>query len=278
MAASWESFDQMFDANGERSTKRQRVNFELRALPHDVRQESVPEILEENKQTDAQIVAETEFFNQRNMSFWTRNDLSHLRPYDFPYVRALIQSEPHETLSPEDVRRINHFDGASVEVVPRAYEEKYLREPQKNERRCALDSQCEGVNIPHVGNNAFILREFLLPSEEEEHKRTGKWPKERRMCLMCRRKEVARAYINVRADGVGVKQDVLLQDYRNLVNVEGEYMLKDCIVSSSNVYQGLLDPVVMHTRTSYRIKVVDGVRYYDQWKYDKYFLVQAPRT
>ena len=49
MATSWESFDQMFDNENqrERAPKRQKVNFELRSLPHDVQEESVPEILEE---------------------------------------------------------------------------------------------------------------------------------------------------------------------------------------------------------------------------------------
>ena len=64
-----------------------------------------------------------------------------------------------------------------------------------------------------------VLREFLLPSEEEEAKRTRQWPKEGRLCILCKRAEIARAFINIRADGMGVKNNMILQDYRNIVNI-----------------------------------------------------------
>lgn len=286
MANSWESFDALFDSGGgdERSRKRSRTsassssfNTSLRALPHG--DEDIPELLDNSDTTSReQNVAEVQFFNQRNTSFWRKDDLSHLRPFDFPYVRSLLQAAPNETLSPEDVRG-QKKDGINIniEVVPRKYEEQFLCEPTKKERRCAMDSQCQGLKIPNTGNDAFILKEFLLPSEKKALERTGKHPKERRLCLMCKRTEIAKMYINIRADGVGCKKDVILQDYRNLVNVEGEYYLRDCILSSESTYQGLLDPIVLHTKTSYRIATdpTSGLRYYDQWKL-KHFLPQRP--
>ena len=143
--------------------------------------------------------------------------------------------------------------------------------------------QCQGLHLPYVTENAFILREFLLPTEEEEYLRTGKLPSEGRLCLMCKRSEIARAFINIRADGMGVKNNVILQDYRNIVEKEGEYCLDDCIVSSHQIFQGLLDPVVLHLRNAYRLNVKDGVRHYEQWrmKYpgqENHFLVQAPES
>ena len=286
MSSSWESFDSLFDNGGrtsERSRKRTRsstssstFNTSLRALPHG--DESIPELLDESEHTTReQNVAEVQFFNQRNSSFWNQDDLSHLRPYDFPYVRSLLQASPNETLSPEDVKdQDSNGININIEVVPRKYEEQFLVEPTKKERRCAMDSQCQGLKIPNTGNDAFILKEFLLPSEMAKLERTGKHPKERRLCLMCKRAEIAKMYINVRAEGVGVKRDVILQDYRNMVNVPGEYYLRDCILSSENVYQGLLDPIVLHTKTSYRIATDEsGKRYYDQWKL-KPFLMKRP--
>jgi len=249
-----------------------------------ISEESTPDILvasaEKPEQSKTLMVAETSFFNQRNKDFWHRTDLSHLRPYDFPYVRALIQQKPCDTLSPEDIKHKDHVR-VSIQVVTRAYEEQYLREPVGKERPCIMGDQCQGMHLPHVSENAFVLREFLLPTEEEEYNRTGKLPLEGRLCLMDKRSEIARAFINIRADGMGVKNNVILQDYRNIVDVEGEYCLDDCLLSSHSVFQGLLDPVVLHLRNAYRLKVVNGVRHYDQWrmKYpgqDMPFLTEAP--
>jgi len=93
---------------------------------------------------------------------------------------------------------------------------------------------------------------------------------------MCKRAEILRAFVNVRADNMGVKSHMILQDYRNLVNVPGEYRLDDCILSSPSIYQGLLDPVVMHVKNAYRLKTRNGVRFYEQWrmrKPDEHFLM-----
>ena len=273
-----------FNLKNVKRQKTEAVTFSELPSSAVISEESTPDILQvsESKpeQSKTLMVAETSFFNQRNRDFWHRTDLSHLRPYDFPYVRALIQQKPCDTLSPEDIKHKEHVR-VSIQVVTRAYEEQYLCEPVGKQRPCIMNDQCQGMHLPHVTENAFILREFLLPTEEEEYIRTGKLPSEGCLCLMCKRSEIARAFINIRADGMGVKNNVILQDYRNIVDVEGEYCLDDCLLSSQTVFQGLLDPIVLHLRNAYRLKVVNGVRHYDQWrmKYpgqDLHFLTEAP--
>jgi len=271
----------------ESSTQGPSTNYEFESLSGSVNAEpcfeNTPDLLQNNSsspESSSLMVAETNFFNQRNQDYWHRTDLSHLRPYDFPYVRALLQQPACDTLSPEDIKHDEHVR-TTIQVVTRSYEEKYLREPMQKERACIMGDQCQGLHLPYVGDNAFILREFLLPTEEEEFARTGKLPAEGRLCLMCKRSEIARAFINIRADGMGVKNNVILQDYRNIVDEEGEYCLEDCLVSSHEIFQGLLDPIVLHLRNAYRLKVKDGVRHYEQWrmKYPgqiDHFLVAAP--
>jgi len=271
----------------EHSVKAVGPNYEFKALSGSsvVEMESTPDLLQTGSSLPAPpslMVAETNFFNQRNQDYWHRTDLSHLRPYDFPYVRALLQQPACDTLSPEDIKHKEHVR-VSIQVVTRAYEEKYLREAVGKERCCILDDQCQGMHLPYVTDNAFVLREFLLPTEEAEYLRSGRLPTEGRLCLMCKRSEIARAFINIRADGMGVKNNVILQDYRNIVDEEGEYCLGDCIVSSHQIFQGLLDPIVLHLRNAYRLKVKDGVRHYEQWrmKYpgqQDHFLVSAPES
>jgi len=285
MSSHWNEFN----LDNSKSSKRQKtssVTFSELPSSSVITEESTPDILQTSpdkpEQSKTLMVAETSFFNQRNKDFWHRTDLSHLRPYDFPYVRALIQQKPCDTLSPEDIKHKEHVR-VSIQVVTRAYEEQYLREPVGKERPCIMGELCQGMHLPHVQENAFVLREFLLPTEEEEYNRTGKLPTEGRLCLMCKRSEIARAFINIRADGMGVKNNVILQDYRNIVGEEGEYCLDDCLLSSHSVFQGLLDPVVLHLRNAYRLKVVKGVRHYDQWrmKYpgqEMHFLTETPEA
>lgn len=277
-----------FEPVNPKRKRQKKADFTFASLPStkDELQKETPDILQtdmvEQPLSKTLMVAETTFFNQQNQDFWKRNDLSHLRPYDFPYVRALVQQNPCDTLSPEDIKHKAHLR-VSIQVVTRAYEEEYLREPLRKERSCIMGDQCQGMHLPASQNNAFILREFLLPTEEEEYKRTSKLPTEGRLCLMCKRSEIARAFINIRADGMGVKNNVILQDYRNIIGEEGEYCMEDCLLSSPTVFQGILDPVVLHLKNSYRLKIQNGVRYYEQWrmKYpgqQNHFLTKASET
>ena len=94
---------------------RNDTSYTFSSLPKDesaVPEENTPDLLQltsdQPTQSKTLMVAETEFFNQRNQDYWQRSDLSHLRPYDFPYVRALVHlleevAEGH--LRHEDVLR-----------------------------------------------------------------------------------------------------------------------------------------------------------------------------
>lgn len=279
---NWNDFNAYYDRPAQKKAPKKRKSkhisnepnkrqeFTLTSLPvtSKVTEEEMPELMQASQgpeEKPAQVVAEMTYFNQKNSDFWQREDLSHLRPYDFPFIRALLQVAPQDTLSPEDTRH-KETARSTIEVVTRDYEQRYLREPVGNERQCIMGELCQGMQLPHVKDQKFILREFLLPSEEEQSKRTRQWPKEGRLCILCKRAEIARAFINIRADGMGVKNNMILQDYRNLVNVPGEYRLEDCILSSSSIFQGLLDPVVLHIKSGYRVKTIQGVRHLDQWR------------
>ena len=86
---------------------------------------------------------------------------------------------------------------------------------------------------------------------------------------------------NARIYGIEDKVSFILQDYRNLVNIKGEYRLSDCIISSRHVHEGLTDPIVLHNRSVYKLVEKNGLRYYDQWKMaypleNQHFLVDQP--
>ena len=256
--------------------KKSVSQFKLRSAPvkERVTTENYPEILSvdkefsSNQQQTELIIAQTRFFKKENQDAWSRTgEYQHMRPVDYLFVRALIQRPP---LAHFDIHQMNDRERlrSNVETVTRTYEETYLCEPVGSQRPCLMGNECEGLCITNAKDRAFILREFLKPSEQKIYENTGKYPPEARLCLMCKRKELARAHTNVRADGMGIREDTILSDTRNLVDVPGEYCLKDCIVSSRNVYEGILDPVVLHVRSAYRLNEKNGIRFYDQWRMD----------
>ena len=152
-----------------------------------------------------------------------------------------------------------------------------MREPVGDERECIHGPECEGNFIPN-SEQPFTLREFLYPSEYENYKKTGHYPSQQNRCIFCIRCELARALIYIRANGVSCKQDSILQKHRNLVNIKGEYRLEDCILTKKDCWEGIIDPVVLHTRNSYRWKLINGTKTYEQWRIMKpiHFLTEKP--
>tara|TARA_B110000008_G_scaffold134441_1_gene136499 strand:+ start:194 stop:1204 length:1011 start_codon:yes stop_codon:yes gene_type:complete len=254
--------------------KKSVSQFKVRTAPtkERVTSDKYPEILSVDKEFSSNhqqtelIIAQTRFFKKENQDAWSRTgEYQHMRPVDYLFVRALIQRPP---IPHFDIHQMNDRERlrSNVEPVTRAYEENFLCEPVGSQRACLMGNECEGLFIHNAKDRAFILREFLKPSEHTIYQNTGKYPSEPRLCLMCKRKELARAHTNVRADGMGIREDTILSDTRNLVDVPGEYCLKDCIVSSRNVYEGILDPVVLHVRSAYRLQEKNGIRHYEQWR------------
>lgn len=115
-------------------------------------------------------------------------------------------------------------------VVPRAYEEKFLAEVH-SARTCRFNQDCEGLNLPG-SVPGFVLPEYLMPGEKPTS--------ERKPCLLCLRKLIsAQFYDAVTEDASAVAP----APFCNLVDIDGEYALADCLVS----YRLCL-PCVKHMR------------------------------
>lgn len=215
-----------------------------------------------NEENTEELIAQTQFFNSRNSQ---RQTFNHVSPWHWPVVRALIYDEAPGTFNIHEEKKRSKKRPA-MECVPRAHEEAYLEPPDlaAGERPCLLGNECEGLKIRY--DNAFICKEFFLPSEEKKIRQTGKKPLEVHLCLLCKRNEIARALLNTRADRMSIKEGVTLQDYYNLVGIEGEYDIKNCICSDTTTYEGLLEPIVLHQQCAYRLVEENGKRRYQQWK------------
>lgn len=209
------------------------------------------------------IAAKSTMVQRKNKSDYKSN-MQAVSPWDFPYIQSLLLQAP---VKGYDLTKSNKVDRyrADVETCTRAYEESFMCEPHGDQRPCILSDECEGLKIPDT--EGFVLREFLLPSQQLEYEKTGHYPSQQNRCIFCLRSELARALVFIRAHGMACKPDAILQPYRNLVNIPGEYRLEDCILSKKDVWEGIVDPVVLHTRNAYKFEMKDGKKTYVQWRF-----------
>ena len=98
------------------------------------------------------------------------------------------------------------------------------------------------------------------------YEETKRYPIQRAPCIMCKRLQIARLVVSARAAGTGMKDDFLVQDYYNFVNIPGEYRLEDCLLSKRTVWEGVVSPVVLHVRNAYKYVLKDGKKTFTQWK------------
>jgi len=165
--------------------------------------------------------------------------------YDRAAIDKLVEAYthgPHDEPPPTGATPVLH-------CCPRAYEDDFLREPVGNERACGRDQGCEGLRLQ--GTTGFALREFTYPGVPHEETRA--------MCLLCRRLEISKAFFKSETGNTDACPAIQIADHYNLVDVPGEYDVRDCIVSGKK-YTGLQLPVVLHIRSAYTCHTKDGVR------------------
>lgn len=242
-----------------RSTKRQKIT-----------PETHPQILQMDGVYDKEVpetTVQAHFFNRENEN----NDYKFVSPWDYEYVKNLMHRTPISNFNMNSFHSISKMRD-SIEGVSRAHEESFLCEPTGDQRPCVMEEQCEGRFIPG-GHEGFTLREFLLPSQLKIYEETKRYPLKRSPCIMCKRLLIARIVIGARAKGTGMREDCLVQDYYNFVDIPGEYPLSCTILSKRNVFEGLVSPVVLHVRNAYKF-AMEGKRVYKQWKFP--FLTERP--
>tara|TARA_B100000963_G_C22596699_1_gene658186 strand:+ start:46 stop:885 length:840 start_codon:yes stop_codon:yes gene_type:complete len=256
------NFDDAFDENMSSSSSH---GFQItrKAKKRKIESETYPEILEMNGEFDQDVpetVVQKHFFNRENESA----SYKHVSPWDHSFVASLIQRPPIPTYDMNDNQRVDKYRD-SIEGVTREYEEGFMVEPSGDQRPCCMGEECEGKFICQVPNG-FVLREFLLPSQQKAYEETKRYPIQRAPCILCKRLQIARLLVSVRAAGTGMREDCLVQDYYNFVNIPGEYRLEDCILSKKTVWEGIVSPVVLHVRNAYKFVMKEGKRGYTQWK------------
>ena len=259
------NFDEAFESALEPKPKRRKPNVfpivrnHARQKVTPVTQPTIMSMKGKFKLEPTLLVSHTHFFNRENQE----KEYKHVSPWSFPFVQNLLQKKPITNFDMNSFNEIGRYRD-SIEGVTRKYEESYLTDASGDQRKCVNQEMCEGLKVCPDG---FILREFLLPSQQVVYNETKRYPLNREPCIMCKRLRIARAVIATRAAGNGLKEDHLIQDYYNFVDLEGEYRLEDCLLSKRNTWEGLCNPVVLHQRNNYRFVMKNKRKTYEQWRY-----------
>lgn len=116
--------------------------------------------------------------------------------------------------------------------------------------RCRKGEQCAACvyPIPNAPQpRAPALTQLVFPHEMEALRTTGAPPMEHRLCILCCRLATYQLVLALRwyADTARLSHDVLLQVYRNPIDQADGYRREVCVLPSSTVWEGFLDPVVM---------------------------------
>ena len=256
------SFEDQFNEQMS-SSSNHGFHITRKAKRQKVTADTFPEILEMSGEFDKEVpetVVQKHFFNRENQGASSK----FMSPWDHAFVASLIQRPPIPTYNMNDNQRVDKYRD-SIEGVTREYEEGFMVEPSGDQRQCCMAEECEGKFISQAPNG-FVLREFLLPSQQKAYNATKRYPIQRAPCILCKRLQIARLLVSVRAAGTGMREDCLVQDYYNFVNIPGEYRLEDCLLSKKTVWEGIVSPVVLHVRNAYKFVMKGSKRGYSQWK------------
>jgi len=116
----------------------------------------------------------------------------------------------------------------ALEIVPRSYDEMYLRPPDLSigERPCILNDRCLCVWLARWRygddtNMAFIGTEFLLPSQRERFLEKGDLPSTHGKCLLCSRYFTTFLYRLARSDPTFRPSDrIPVQMYQSVLGID----------------------------------------------------------
>ena len=156
-------------------------------------------------------------------------------PFVHPIVRQLLLAPVDQVVSPLDCTH------PTIEVISRAWEEKFLRAPEMHEKKCCHGNDCQGKI-----KFGFELVEYYTPLQFAKLQESVVYPINNVECLICLRHSIARAVIESKSTNRSVHPNIHVSIYCNRVGVPGEYCLEDCLISSVNSYNGLMDPVVVN--------------------------------
>lgn len=143
-------------------------------------------------------------------------------------------------------------DGRSAEMLP-----------------CAKGFSCIGMHPEmrgHKDSGGIVLRGALTPEELTTFEKTGKNPRESRLCVLCCRNLVCEAYFETQDSRYDkMIRNVCFNFYANMRGCKDGYKWEHTIpLGSSNAWSGLIAPVACNSLSKMAIVRRQGVWTVDQ--------------
>jgi len=141
------------------------------------------------------------------------------------------------------------MDNHVVPVVPRAYEESYMRECIiADEKPCSMGQYCECNFIDE--HNGFVGVAFVMPEINSDA---------RGLCILCLRKLTQMLFYRVQKSEY--KSSYMIQTYGNVCDQPGEYHSSAMLVMPPHGPVHCMPlPIVAHQRNKYYVVHEDGYR------------------
>lgn len=158
-----------------------------------------------------------------------------------------------------------------LEEWSRQEEDRYLRTPFPGEPQCVNDEKCVGMIFPDIAMR-HILVQRMPKHVMQQFLITKEYPPDRYPCVMCNRSIVMWFYLVLRSQLTSIKSiNNSISDYCNITGKTGEYILHQCMISSSKDYQGLFRPVAIHCVYWYKMEYdrTNDIYWYKQDGYIK---------
>lgn len=176
---------------------------------------------------------------------------------------------------PEDWDEFVRQGMIDIEEWSRAEEERFLRTPYKHESQCMNDERCIGNQFPDPAMRHILVQRLpkKILRQCSDAMNPATYPMEQRyMCVMCYRVTVMWIWFLLKSQVQPVKNaNGYISDYGNITGKNGEYILHQCIQSSSKGFQGLFLPVAIHCYWWYGMRYDEstGIYWYTQDGYVK---------
>ncbi len=163
-----------------------------------------------------------------NLEFEQYEEICSTRICEKSKILASIMINPTRFVQKSNINN-NKLIRPSVPQLSPEYIQKYLVQPRGllfGERACRNERRCESLiaSAKNFSNkqNEFILREFLLPHEEEAFQTRGILPTVRKLCVLCNIQETYEVYCilreNDRKINIGVND--LMKLYPQTIKLE----------------------------------------------------------
>lgn len=159
-----------------------------------------------------------------------------------------------EDVQTESVQRALQKSYALIdtEKLTRAWNSGQLRAAIGDERKCVMGNDC-WCNV-HYG---FIMKEFDT-KKQDEYIRKNTRETNVKMCLTCIRDLIQKHVSSGIMNNLPSTSISLCQPFCNIANIDGEYMIEDCM----NITEDNLYPIVYNkVKNGYRIDRSNGVLY-----------------